>query len=141
MHPRIHSHRDSRAISPTPTLGVAVGSPRFAGTAARTAHSPGADAQRAEDAVTTDDPEPGDLAPFASAPSSPTDGERVEPVDPVGVPQDQGLSVEGPAGSIAAAASTRDVEGGGGNADMVDVIPVADGAAPADAATWGRDAE
>ena len=138
MHPRIPSHRDSRAISPTATLGVAIGSARFAGTAARTAHAPSADAQSETDSVTLQAPEPGDLAPFAPALNSPTDGERVEPV---GTPADDGSGVEGNSGSIAPATSLRDVEGDGGNADLVDVIPAADGAAPADAATWASDAD
>ena len=138
MHPRILSQRDSRAIFPTATLGMAIGSPRFAGTAARTAHAPSADAQSATDSVALQAPEPGDLAPFAPAPNSPTDGERVEPV---GTPADDGSDVEGDSGSIAPATSLRDVEGDSGNADLVDVIPAADGAAPADAATWGSDAD
>ena len=138
MHPRISSHRDPRAISPTATLGVPIGSPRFAGTAAGTAHAPSADAQSDTDSVTLQAPEPGDLAPFAQAPNSPTDGERIEPV---GTPADDGSDVEGNTGSIAPATSLRDVEGDGGNADLVDVIPAADGAAPADAATWASDAD
>ena len=147
MHPRIQSHRDARAVSPAGTLGVAIGSPRFAGTAARTAHAPSADAQQAPDSpasgsIDIQTPAPGDLAPFAPSPNSPTDGERVEPV---GTPADDGLGVESATAPGAAAARLGDgegsVEGGSGNADMVDVIPAIGGAAPADAATWGGDAD
>ncbi len=117
MHPRIQSHRDSRAMSPTASLGVPIGRPGFAGTAARTAHSPSADAR----------PEASDVLVETAATTEST-------------PADDGLIAEGPAGGIAPGSDQRDVEGSVGGDDITDVIPAPDGAAPADAATWGQDA-
>jgi hypothetical protein len=129
MHPRIASFDPSRLASPSASLGVPVGSPTFAGATARTAHAPSADA---------DDAAGPDVAPFAPSADSPTDGERLAPV---GTPDDEGLSAEGPGapGSFGAQSSaTRDVEGGGDSAaDLADVIDAGDGAAPADAASRG----
>lgn len=125
MHPRISSFDSSRPASPSATLGVPVGSPSFAGTTARTAHAPSADAA---------DPGGPDVAPFAPTTASPTDGDRVAPV---GTPDDDGLTAEGPASPGAQASATRDVEGGGDGRDLADVMDAGEGAAPADAATRG----
>ena len=140
MHPRILSHDDSRAASPAAKLGVAVGGPRYAGAGARTAHSPSADAQtKAGQALAASEVvDSAGLAPFTPSAASPTESERIAPV---GTPADEGSIEVGQGSSFPPAASLRDVEGGSGNADMVDVIPGAEGAAPADAATWGRDAD
>lgn len=131
MHPRNSSHDSSRRpASPSATLGVPVGSPGFAGTTARTAHAPSADAGAG--APDAGGPE---LAPFAPSIGSPTDGERVEPV---GAPSDDGLTAEGPSGPPTASTATRDVEGNGADgADLADVIDAGDGAPPADAAARG----
>lgn len=130
MHPRIQRFESSsRPASPSASLGVPVGSPSFAGTTARTAHAPSADAADGSHAGGPD------VAPFAPSAASPTDGERVEPV---GAPDDDGLTAEGPSAPGIQASASRDIEGNSADgADLADVMDAGDGAAPADAAARG----
>jgi hypothetical protein len=119
-------------------LGVLVGSPSFAGTAARTAHAPSADANANANVGAGAGASGGpDLAPFAPSTGSPTDGERLAPV---GTPDDDGLTAEGPAASGAPVSASQDVEGDGNGDDLADVIDAGEGASPAEAAAR-RDAQ